>query len=569
MKSLVLFSVFSIFQMTVRSEASRGSSEQVAQRWGLERADSAGKVLPLEGPSGNQHSIDLDKMKSFSSKIRPKSSRKVTVSSPYGKLLRPMRKVQLESEGGEETFGDLLADIKVGSWCNTIYRGRWKSTLKNQAGHILTSEGATFVSFEWNPELVSNVMSVNLRILEGELIEERSIELTQIFEMKNSDQTSLEGTTPVAVSLKDKIFSVAKNMKCEGKLRVELTDQEGKPAPISTDDPDSLHISIEVALQGCEISFGAKTTIGGQETLLAILFTFFGLGSIGLGILPFINALQNENLNSLAVLSDYTLLGNYLIDLILLMINMSLSVRFMLDYFLWFSMLTMALLISVLLKMRFYMYISDLRVETQPITLQQKKRSKLINLIIFIVLSIVSLTIGGLSLVKTRIFWALFLYMGFQIYWNAFYVLGPSCFTLKIHLCLFIPQVTYPLMLRALPSRFFLLKPDPVFCAVQVLIAVFFVSIMLCQRIFGSKFFIHKRCLPNHYDYYRKFTDSQADIESCPICLFELNQAPNDGRAPKRFMTTPCGHSFHPSCLEAWMIQSMVCPCCRTQLPPF
>lgn len=491
------------------------------------------------------------------------------VSSPYGKLLRPMRKIQQESEGVEETFGDLLGDIRVGSWCNTIYRGRWKSTLKNQAGHILTSEGATFVSFEWNPELVSNLMSVNLRILEGELIEERSIELTQIFEIKNSEQTSLEGTTAVAVSLKDKIFAVAKNLKCEGKLRVELTNQEGKPTPISTDDPDSLHISIDVVLQGCEVSFEAKTTIGGQETLLAFLFTIFGLGSIGLGFLPFINALQIENLNSLAVLSDYALLGNYLIDLMLLIINMSLSVKFMLDYFLWFSMVTMALLISVLLKMRFYMYISDLRVETQPITLQQKKRSKLINLIIFIVLSIVSLSIGELALVKTRIFWTLFLYMAFQIYWNAFYVLGRNCFTPKIHLSFFIPQVTYPLLLRAFPSRFFLLKPDPIFCIVQVLIVVFFVSIMLCQRIFGSKFFIHKRCLLNQYDYYRKFTDSQTDIESCPICLFELNQSPNDERAPKRFMTTPCGHSFHPSCLEAWMNQSMICPCCRTQLPSF
>lgn len=44
----------------------------------------------------------------------------------------------------------------------------------------------------------------------------------------------------------------------------------------------------------------------------------------------------------------------------------------------------------------------------------------------------------------------------------------------------------------------------------------------------------------------------------CSICLLEIN-------ADQR--TTACGHSFHSTCLNQWLIQSPSCPLCRSALP--
>jgi hypothetical protein len=37
---------------------------------------------------------------------------------------------------------------------------------------------------------------------------------------------------------------------------------------------------------------------------------------------------------------------------------------------------------------------------------------------------------------------------------------------------------------------------------------------------------------------------------------------------PKKYMQTPCKHRFHERCLREWMEQKLMCPCCRTSIPP-
>ena len=37
---------------------------------------------------------------------------------------------------------------------------------------------------------------------------------------------------------------------------------------------------------------------------------------------------------------------------------------------------------------------------------------------------------------------------------------------------------------------------------------------------------------------------------------------------PNKYMETPCKHRFHESCLKNWMEQKLICPCCRTTIPP-
>lgn len=36
----------------------------------------------------------------------------------------------------------------------------------------------------------------------------------------------------------------------------------------------------------------------------------------------------------------------------------------------------------------------------------------------------------------------------------------------------------------------------------------------------------------------------------------------------KRYMRTPCNHSYHIVCLKKWMEIRMECPTCRQAMPP-
>ena len=47
---------------------------------------------------------------------------------------------------------------------------------------------------------------------------------------------------------------------------------------------------------------------------------------------------------------------------------------------------------------------------------------------------------------------------------------------------------------------------------------------------------------------------------TCPICLNPIEEL-------QEAMITPCGHSFHRTCLLTWMNEKLLCPVCRTELP--
>ena len=108
------------------------------------------------------------------------------------------------------------------------------------------------------------------------------------------------------------------------------------------------------------------------------------------------------------------------------------------------------------------------------------------------------------------------------------------------------------------------------------------VAVLLAQGAYGPRCFIPGRFLPPKYDYFRPASrwaarsDRQqgqqapeGDIETgdagveCVICMTPVDA----GRAKAR-MVTPCGHFFHPGCLQRWMDIKLECPTCRQQLPP-
>ena len=106
------------------------------------------------------------------------------------------------------------------------------------------------------------------------------------------------------------------------------------------------------------------------------------------------------------------------------------------------------------------------------------------------------------------------------------------------------------------------------------------VAILAAQVKYGPRWFIPKRFLPAKYDYFQRATLrsvaaaggtdlSPGDIETgdagaeCVICM-----TPVDTERHRTRMVTPCGHFFHPTCLQRWMDVKMECPTCRRMLPP-
>ncbi|KAA8499438.1 Transmembrane E3 ubiquitin-protein ligase 1 [Porphyridium purpureum] len=96
------------------------------------------------------------------------------------------------------------------------------------------------------------------------------------------------------------------------------------------------------------------------------------------------------------------------------------------------------------------------------------------------------------------------------------------------------------------------------------------------QHVWGSRWFIPKRFLPEKYDYYRPVSRAEhgaevTDVEcgggaafevvDCVICMVPVNLN------ARSCMTAPCHHIFHEDCLQQWMDRKMECPVCRRALP--
>ncbi|GMF98522.1 unnamed protein product [[Candida] boidinii] len=141
------------------------------------------------------------------------------------------------------------------------------------------------------------------------------------------------------------------------------------------------------------------------------------------------------------------------------------------------------------------------------------------------------------------------------------------------------------------------------------------IFVLFLQEIFGARFFLPEKYLPQSYDYHpvlsfkdleNGFGIGQVNVETnenggiskckvdCAICMTEfdipvssssINDSENSenssslphshiGVSPfnimarRTYMVTPCRHIFHTNCLESWMKYKLQCPVCRNSLPP-
>lgn len=101
-------------------------------------------------------------------------------------------------------------------------------------------------------------------------------------------------------------------------------------------------------------------------------------------------------------------------------------------------------------------------------------------------------------------------------------------------------------------------ESDPATMSIVTSWSVIQLVMLTCQHYLGGAFFLPQRFRRQEFDYYRTEVSPGS---TCAICLNQIC----DGELQA---VTPCNHAFHDVCLRQWMKENLVCPFCRSPIPP-
>jgi hypothetical protein len=467
-------------------------------------------------------------------------------------------------------------DIRVGRWASTFYRGEWQSQTPQQFGFISKSSGPVLMLFGDSYD-ARNTLEFFFEIFETEYAEDKFIFSTNSLNITTDKQTTITDTRANYAYKIDRVFALMGNQNCTMAMTLNFQDKNGKPVEIRSDDLDNILITGSVISEDCGINFTFKVAPLSIEFLKISLLTILAIGFIFLGSYPLYAAIRDRNFNSVMLLGDETLLFSAMTDVVLLVVNMSVATRMMIEYFEFLTLIAMFLVISILFKIRFLQVIFEIRVAENALNEHDAAKRKFVfylkSVIVFIVLSVGAC----FSIYYYHLNYVLFLYPIFQIWYNCFHVLRRhNYFHWSLHLQIIIPQLFYPIAMRTAPGNIFRLHTDYSFALILLTIVLVQLGVMFCQKYFGVFFFLPKALRPNSFNYFKKLKGLQgAENVNCPICFIPLTENPEQTQnlqsqlTLKKYMETPCKHAFHELCLQKWMDQKMVCPCCRAKIPPF
>jgi len=109
-------------------------------------------------------------------------------------------------------------------------------------------------------------------------------------------------------------------------------------------------------------------------------------------------------------------------------------------------------------------------------------------------------------------------------------------------------RLVFPLYLLGCPSNFFHNQPSLPLALLCVAWVGGQAMILICQRMWGPRFFVPARILPKSYDYYRSLPS--LDGADCAICMAAVGPGGVRGEADGDRVTTPCDHAFHLACFK-------------------
>lgn len=466
-------------------------------------------------------------------------------------------------------------NVLAGGWTEAFYRGEWSSNIPQQFGYISKTSGPVMMHFD-NSYDKENTLEFYFEIYENEYVEDKYFYSSNQLAITGSNQTSFTDKRADDVFKINKVFSLVGQQNCTSEMTLNLIDKDGKPMNISTDDLANIWVNGSVVSQECGINFTFKVAPKFVDLFKIVLFSSLAIAFVVYGMQPMYQALRENNISSILHISEDTFLFNIMVDVVIVVVNMTIATRVLIEYFEFLTLITMFLIISILFKMRFMFYIFEIRLAELAPTEQERAKKKLIFHIKFVLAFIILGVSACLTVHYYAIYYLLFLYPLFQIWYNCFNVLRRNCFMWRLHFQMIVPQVFYPIALRVAPSNLFHLHSNYTFGVLLLALVLLQIGVMFGQKYFGPSFFLPNFLNPTYFNYFKKLKNlPNAETVNCPICFIPLTEQPELTPAletqltSKKYMETPCKHQFHQFCLQKWMDQRMICPCCRARIPPY
>lgn len=465
--------------------------------------------------------------------------------------------------------------VHIGQFANVLYRGTWNSNKPGQNNFIHANTGFMTVAFAhtYDPSKLSFEFIIN----EGFYFEDRYMAALFELAIDNDSQTFINGRTEKTEIYKvQHIFADQGENSCSLVIEMGLYDADGTPQAITTSNIFNLIIKGTIKSDNCDINADFSVSALQIQIFGIVLFIIVQIAAVILGFYPFCEALTTGEFSEINNLSDTTFLMNIAIDIIMLSMNLTFSMRVIPEYFEFLALLTMFMFMSVVFKIRIYVNEFEKSIENLNTTVGELSRIKFNFFMKFILVFISAVAVSDFLLINYRWFLVIGLYPLFQIMYNNQNNLRSQCFKLHLHGAIIISQFIFPISIRCFHLRFFQLRQDYNFGFGLVTILITQLMIMYLQKLLGPTFYLPRILISGYYEYMRKLNDLE-DLENhnCPICFIPLNELPDSETKaaktllPYRFMETPCKHKYHENCLKAWMEQKLVCPCCRATIPPY
>ena len=455
-----------------------------------------------------------------------------------------------------------------GDITKVLYEGIWTSHQKSQQGFLLAESGRFFALLSFTRSGAKFIFQV----FEGKFIDSPTLAANFNLDGIPPYEFGFVAEKRTTVNREEQLFSEQGQIECQMRIEVSFLNKTSlEPLDLSSNEISSSKMVGSVHSEECMLDFIFEGEISIPDFFKALFFTIFQLIFLGIGIVPLHRMLHEERRNRCLDMSEWAVMLNIMVDVVLFIINLVFSMRVLIEYFEFLTVVTMFLLFSILFKFRFAIIAFNLRSINNTMDARRLSRKKMFFFLKMIGLGVLALSVGTLFIEFEFLFFVLFSYPLFQIWHNVNSVDKSNCFSFQVHPLIYFSQLLYPICLRGLPDSLFKLTPSPNFGTHLVVLVLAFLLFLSAQRLLGAAFFIPKSFVPGYHHYPRRLTThSKFAKEMCPICFTALSCDPDSGQpVPSQdFLLTPCKHAFHAACLMSWMERKLACPSCRNKIPP-
>ena len=232
-------------------------------------------------------------------------------------------------------FSKPLNVIKVGEFIQQIYSGEWKSIDSQMNKYISSKKGKIDILLVYNPTKNEKRLEFAFQFTDGKYLENNSVYLKTDLTIENEKQSTLNGKDIKSKAyLITNLFENTKSKNCIISSSISIKDKSGKTLDITTNEKIDIIIEGEIkSQQNCDINL--NFIVEPKQIILTeiILFTIIQILSIIIGFYPFFKAMRNNNTDFAKNISNMTFLGNIMIDIVLITINITFAMRILINYF--------------------------------------------------------------------------------------------------------------------------------------------------------------------------------------------------------------------------------------------